>query len=615
GSILCRPINFKTFSMDRRQLLQAAAAAPFITAPWRAATADEVADVRPRVRPGDPEWPDRARWSELDRSVGGRLVKVESPLIASRTDAAASGDALFAALRNPWLLGDSVGLTQTLAWVDAWTSQPSAYAVGAASAADVAAAVDFARQQRLRLVVKGGGHSYQGTSNAPDSLLIWTRAMNRIELRDDFVASGCSDAPQPAVTVGAGAVWGPVYDAVTTRGGRYVQGGGCLTVGIAGLVQSGGFGSFSKAHGTAASNLLEAEVVTADGQIRRVNRCQHPELFWGLKGGGGGSLGVVTELTLRTHPVPDGFGTVNMRIAANSNAAYRRLVALVVTHCRDHLVDPHWGEQIIFRPRNVLSVAMLFQGINRAEASNIWQPFIDAVMAAPGDFRFQVAPFIFGLDPRRFWDPEHWRPPGVVVRDTRPGSPASNIAWSGDLKDAGQVLNGYQSAWLPAALLRDGDGTALAEALYQASRQWEFALHLNKGLAGAPAWALDATRDTATNPAVVDAFALMICASNAPPAYPGVPGHELDTTAARSHARAISAAMAPIRRLVPDAGAYVSESDYFQPDWARAFWGANHLRLEAVKARYDPDGLFFVHHGVGSERWQDNGFTPRTKKI
>ncbi|VTU13459.1 6-hydroxy-D-nicotine oxidase [Variovorax sp. SRS16] len=597
--------------MDRRRLLQAAAAAPFFIPSTRgAAAAAGVPALRPRVRPGDADWPDPARWSELDRAVGGRLVKVESPLIASRSAAAASRDALFATLRNPWLLGDSVGLTQTLAWVDAWTSQPSAYAVAAASAIDVAAAVDFARRHRLRLVVKGGGHSYQGTSNAPDSLLVWTRAMNRIELHEGFVASGCADAPQPAVTVGAGAVWGPVYDAVTTRGGRYVQGGGCLTVGVAGLVQSGGFGSFSKGHGTAASNLLEAEVVTADGQVRIVNRCREPELFWGLKGGGGGSLGVVTRLTLRTHPLPDGFGTVNMRIAASSDAAYRRLVGLVVAHCRDHLVDPHWGEQIIFQPGNVLSVAMLFQGIGRGEASAIWQPFIDAVMAAPGDFRFEAAPFILGLDARRFWDPEHWRPPGVVVRDARPGAPASNMAWSGDVKDAGQVLNAYQSAWLPAALLREGNGTALAEALYRASRQWGFALHLNKGLAGAPTWALDATRDTATNPAVIDAFALMICASNAPPAYPGVPGHEPDTAAARSHARAVAAAMDPIRRLVPDAGAYVSESDYFQPDWARAFWGGNHPRLQAVKARHDPDGLFFVHHGVGSERWQDNGFTP-----
>jgi FAD/FMN-containing dehydrogenase len=70
---------------------------------------------------------------------------------------------------------------------------------------------------------------------------------------------------------------------VTTEGGRYVQGGGCLTVGVAGLVQAGGFGSFSKNFGTAAASLSEAEIVTADGIVRIANRCTNPDLFWGSK--------------------------------------------------------------------------------------------------------------------------------------------------------------------------------------------------------------------------------------------------------------------------------------------------------------------------------------------
>jgi FAD/FMN-containing dehydrogenase len=173
-------------------------------------------------------------------------------------------------LRNPYYLGDQPGLTQTSGWVDGWTSTPSVYAVAARETADVVAAVNFARANHLRLVVKGGGHSYQGTSSAPDSVLIWTRPMNRITVHDAFVGAGCkgTQAPQPAVTIEAGAIWMPVYEAVTTQAGRYVQGGGCTTVGVAGLIQSGGFGSFSKAYGLAAAGLLEAEIVTADGAVR-----------------------------------------------------------------------------------------------------------------------------------------------------------------------------------------------------------------------------------------------------------------------------------------------------------------------------------------------------------
>src|SRR6202012_6249107 len=110
-----------------------------------------------------------------------------------------------------------------------------------------------------------------------------------------------------------------VYDAVTTKAGRYVQGGGCTTVGVAGLIQSGGFGSFSKNYGTAASWLLEAEVVTADGAVRIANACTNPDLFWGLKGGGGGSLGVVTRMTLRARELPAYFGVVLATIDAASD--------------------------------------------------------------------------------------------------------------------------------------------------------------------------------------------------------------------------------------------------------------------------------------------------------
>ena len=273
-----------------------------------------------RVRPGDPAWPSDASWAQLNRQVGGRLIKVKSPLEACKQAPTSPTCArVFEELRNPYYLGDEVGLTQTLGWVDAWTSRPSAYAVAARTTEDVVAAVNFAREHSLRLVVKGGGHSYQGTSNAPDSLLVWTRNMDAIIVHDAFVGVGCEGLGALSGGHGRGrCALGAVYDAVTTKAGRYVQGGGCLTVGVAGLVQSGGFGSFSKAYGMAAGSLLEAEIVTADGTVRIANACTNPDLFWAIKGGGGGSLGVVTRLTLRTHDLPAFFGAVFATIKASS---------------------------------------------------------------------------------------------------------------------------------------------------------------------------------------------------------------------------------------------------------------------------------------------------------
>ena len=127
-------------------------------------------------------------------------------------------------------------------------TKPSVFAVAAKDANHVAAAIKFARENDLRLVVKGGGHSYQGTSHAADSLLVWTRHMHDVSMQEAFVPQGCAgkQPAQRAVTCGSGAIWMQAYDAVTTKAGAYVQGGGCTTVGVAGLVQSGGFGSFSK---------------------------------------------------------------------------------------------------------------------------------------------------------------------------------------------------------------------------------------------------------------------------------------------------------------------------------------------------------------------------------
>src|SRR4030095_9053386 len=251
--------------------------------------------------------------------------------------------------------------------------------VAARSTADVAAAVNFVREHNLRLVVKGGGHSYQGTSNAPDSLLIWTRAMNSIELHQDFVAAHCErvHSPQHAVSIGAGAMWIQAYDAVTSKGGRYVQGGGCATVGVAGLIQSGGFGSFSKGYGLAAAGLLEAEVVTADSVVRIANACTHPDLFWAFQGGGGGSFGVVTRMTLRTRELPELFGAVSAMIRAKTDRAFVELIGETMRFYREQLLNPHWGEQCTFTSNNELRISMLFQGLDQRRAEGVWQPFID----------------------------------------------------------------------------------------------------------------------------------------------------------------------------------------------------------------------------------------------
>lgn len=593
--------------MNRRRLLQILAALPFARGLFGGSAAAAPTAPFSRVRPGDPKWPSDEAWQELGSKLDGQLIKVAPPLSAYF----GAPSYLVKELKNPYYLGDEVGLTQTLGWVGAWTSRPSVYAVAAKSTADVVAAVNFARTHNLRLVVKGGGHSYQGTSNAADSLLIWTRPMSAIVLHNAFIGSGCEGqvAPQPAVSVEAGAIWGRVYDEVMVKAGRYVQGGGCLTVGVAGLMNGGGFGSLSKAFGLSATSFLEAEVVTADGDVKLANACTNPDLFWALKGGGGG-FGVITRLTIRTHDLPEVIGGVLATIDATSDDAYRRLVAKMVDFYAQALFNPKWGEQIRLQRGRRLWIRMVFQSLDREQAEAVWRLFFDWVAAAPQDFVVVSQPAVLAAPGRRFWDSAALkRMPGLVIADDRPSAPEGNIFWAGNLDEAGQVLHAYQSVWLPASLLEPDQRAHLVDALTAAARHWQVEVYFGKGLAGGRPEAIEAARDTPKNPAVVDAFALAICGAGGPPAYPGVPGHEPDVEKARRDDAAVAAAMGELRKLVPRAASYVWETDYFEPNWQDSFWGDNYARLKRVKQKYDPDGLFFLHHGVGSEDWSADGFT------
>jgi hypothetical protein len=212
---------------------------------------------------------------------------------------------------------------------------------------------------------------------------------------------------------------------------------------------------------------------------------------------------------------------------------------------------------------------------------------------------------------RNLWDPvflkKHF--PSAVLSDDRPGAPADNIYWLGNLAEVGHFLSGFQSLWLPASLLQSDRRSGLADALFAAARHWPVELHLQKGLAGGSEEAISATRDTAMNPDVLGAFALVIIGGEDPPAFPGLPGHQPDLDLDRRQARAIGKAMSELKNVAPGAGSYFAESDFFEPDWQTSYWGPNYPRLFSIKKKYDPAGLFFVHHGVGSKDWSADGFT------
>ena len=132
--------------MDRRKFLRNAVAIPAAASSYSLISASEGLEtaVFKRVRPGDPLWPSVSVWEGLKKDVGGRLIKISSPLDECKNGSSATCEKLFAELKNPYFIRDQVALTQTSGWLDAWNAEASVYAIAAKSAADVSAAVRFA---------------------------------------------------------------------------------------------------------------------------------------------------------------------------------------------------------------------------------------------------------------------------------------------------------------------------------------------------------------------------------------------------------------------------------------------------------------------------------------
>lgn len=409
------------------------------------------------------------------------------------------------------------------------------------SSADVRECLLFTRRYAVPLAIRSGGHSYAGYSTGT-GLVIDTRAMNGVEVR-----SG-------EVRVGAGAQLIDVYSALAGKGVG-IPAGSCPSVGIAGLTLAGGLGVLTRAWGLTCDDLVEAEVVTADGTVRTCDERHDADLFWALRGGGGSSFGIVTSLTLRTRPIERlalAFVRWDPSAARTVIAAWQKWVAAAPNELWSnvHLTTgatpeiavhaTHTGAQTQLASALDDLVGQVGSAPSYREVGAL--AYADAMLLEAGCLGKSVAQCHLRGD----------TPEGALGRETYAGS---SVVIERPL-DAGGVDA------IASALSTDGISALIVDALGGTVAQ--------------------VAPDATAFPHRRALASIQIIAS-----WPS------DAPAATADTR--RGALGRYRDLLRSkigTGAYVGYIDPDLPGWQAAYFGANYARLQQVKARYDPDDLF-----------------------
>ena len=274
------------------------------------------------TEPGDRDWPSLSLWSSFAGQLSGSpadLTKVSGSMYRMCRAAGTDAKNIRKAAAGICMQQHQCANTKCAWEGNAWGSPndvPSglpAYTVAVRNTADVQAAVRFAREHNIKVSVKNTGHNSIGSSTTAGSLLIWmyhfkpsthSATGQRWPTGVAPWKDSCGVIHPDVLRVGAASTWEDAYLAAAAHNPPMdMVGGGGLTVGAAGgWLQGGGLSAMARAQGLGVDNVRSFEVVLADGSHITADACENEDMFWALRGGGGGTFGVVTAVRYQTHP-------------------------------------------------------------------------------------------------------------------------------------------------------------------------------------------------------------------------------------------------------------------------------------------------------------------------
>ncbi|KAJ5909214.1 FAD binding domain-containing protein [Penicillium taxi] len=555
-------------------------------------------------QPGQKCWPMLHEWQQFNTSIDGYLHET-IPIAAScyKNSPHYNEDAC-KIVKNDYgdsvTRGDSFGQTYWLNWETCHNqgctlleSNPeetmytncsigrlASYYVDVRNTSHISATLRFAKTHNIRISIKNTGHDFYGRSSVPNTLAIWTHHLDNLGFYSNFTANNCPAANgQNIGELGAGVIAGDAYRFFNDHN-MDIPGGYEQSVGLAGgFGQGGGVGSFTTTYGLMADNAVEFEVVTADGEVRIINQCNDPDLFWAMRGGGGGTFAILTKyriqvypsLPIHTYTFTANFTGVSYNTNATENVALREILT---AHARNQI---DWSAQLVtgqieyFPEKFTVGLVLLYgdDGSKLKAATASFAKFL----SARKDLSISENAYKYYANYASYLS--------VTAADAKITEPSGIFSLLG-------------SRLIPRKVFAESDSTSeLVEGVLQGIATARSLLNLTgtQIVPETPVSNLDRNQKSATHPAWRDALWHVI--------HVGEWLEPLEHDTQQSVAHGFLELLDPLKKLSPGGGAYLNEAHYLEPEWQETYFGSNYPRLLEIKNHYDPTHIFDCWKCVG----------------
>ncbi|CAG8285049.1 unnamed protein product [Penicillium nalgiovense] len=543
-----------------------------------------------KCAPSDPCWPSDADWSALNKTVSGRLIKTIPPAaVCYKSEPNYNPSACEYLLKN-WSNSEYHSSNPVTVSDPLWSNNScppiypngtsvsgnpyagsngcslgylSPYVVNATTAQHAQATLQFAKKHNLRLNIKNTGHN-------PEKR-IWTHHMKQLKIHQSFKPSNCSSAnSHMAATVGAGIQDGELLSQLAKRNLTAVA-GTSMDVGVAGWATGGGHGVLSGVYGMGADNIIEATIVTPNGNLVTANECQNEDLFWAIRGGGGGTFGVILSLTVNAYPLPS-LSTATVSMSARNGTSAKTWWRVIASIHKEMVKLQDAGVMGYYTaggsPYSFQYTMFQFNTTNTTSIDRLIGPLVVHVQKHNNS-----------VDSSSF---SSWLPVWYAIEKNMPSG-----------GDAGLNYGARATRLIPRKAIEDTD--SLVETLeIIGERNEAFADAVSNPSISGTMTISHKPVDSSLHPAWRDAAVHLIS---------GVKWNDLLPVSAAEKAIAgvTNSTGYAMRQLAPDSGVYYNEANSWEPNWQWAFWGPNYPRILSIKQKYDPENLLWCRHCVGSE--------------